>query len=236
MSHQEETANAKTGSRALPRTGAGDEHDGARANDLRRWPLASRVVRVAGLSLLLIPTVLRDVWPAGLLRQEALGAVTVVVGDWVPSLRGPAGWCVALGLLFVVLAPALGSWGTGRRSVIAMRILSPIILTVMVALSLSSYFGVRAAQESYRVLEQSSPQGCRVLMATHSAGFQGLSYSYGLIRPGAENVEWVIRQAYSEEGDNTIEVRWERDVGRLSSSDPAQITPQLAPIRFDCRS
>lgn len=212
----------------------GDSLDGHPA-DPRRWPVASRVVRVLGVALLLVPIVLAYGWPGGLLRQEALGAFTLVVDDWVPSLRGPAGWCLLLGCVALLIAPLLGPWGRGAKSVTAVRIISPVALGIMVLHAANAYLGVWIAQEDYRVLERSSPQGCRVVVAAHGAGFQGMSRSFGLVRPDSDRVEWVLRESYSEEGAHLIEAAWDGEVGRLRSDLEAQITPQLASVRFDCR-
>ncbi|WP_206446644.1 hypothetical protein [Agrococcus sp. KRD186] len=234
MSAHEATASGSVPNRNDVDSGADNSGALAEPPDPRRWPLASRIIRVVGFALLLVPIMLDHGWPGDLLRREALGSVTIVVGDWVPSLRGPAGWCLALGVLAILVAPLLGPWGQGRRSVIAMRVVSPLALGAVVLSAVGAYFGVWVAQESFRVLDQMSADGCRVVVGAHGAGFQGLNRSYGLVRPGSDRVEWVIRESYSDQGAHEIEVTWDGEVGRLRSDTEAQITPQLAPVRFDC--
>ncbi|WP_404313161.1 hypothetical protein LG314_04900 [Agrococcus terreus] len=231
-----ERADLDCGGSVADDQGADDSPPRDGATDPRRWPVASRVVRVVGIALLMVPVVLENGWPDDLLRREALGAFTIVVGDWVPSLRGPAGWSFLLGAIALIIAPMLGSWGQGPRSLTAMRIISPVALGILVLTAANSYLGIWVSQEGYRVLEQPSPSGCRVVVAAHGAGFQGMSRSFGFVRPDSDRVEWVIRESYSEEGAHLIDAMWDGEIGQLRSDMEAQITPQLAPVRFDCRS
>ncbi|WP_404313228.1 hypothetical protein LG314_05290 [Agrococcus terreus] len=211
------------------------ETDAAEPADPRRWPFAARVVRVVGVGLLLAPVVFDEGWPAGLLREEALGAVTIVLGDWVPNIREVAFVCFLLGLLAVLVAPTLGPW-TGRgASVVAVRIISPVLLGCTVLAAASAYLGIWLSQESYRVLEPTSGAGCRVVMSGASGGFHGSYRSYGIVRPGEAQVEWMVRSVYADRGDHDTRLSWSAEVARLLPEPGRPPHPELASVRFDCR-
>lgn len=143
----------------------------------------SRTLRIVGFGLLALPVVLMALVPSQILRVDALGFDTVLLGEWVPSLVAPVSLCFWGGLLCSAMAPLIGVWGRGRWSRRAMRVLSPIIMGSTTLLSATATVGLLLDQDQ-AVLEGTSPAGCRVVIATNFAGLDAVDVSVGVVQPG----------------------------------------------------
>lgn len=147
-------------------------------------------------------------------RDEALGWITLVIGEWIPTWWTVEVVLVALGLGSLltarILAPPLRARGS--------RASRAVLVTAAVVAVSGSMLAVGASNISqYSLLPERSEGGCRIAVQEHSFLYAGWG-SVGIVQPGSVNVDWLGRygadDGYMPFSRGTYAVDWQgREAG-----------------------
>jgi hypothetical protein len=156
----------------------------------RRWSL---VLRTAGTVVLLTAVLVGFLawWQLAAGQTEPGAAptrVTLIIGDWFPTLWDVEIAAIALGISALVVAAMIAP--PVRRRGRMIRIVMGSVLTVLVVLSVPMTAIVSFGSGGYRVLPEQSEGGCRIVVREWSFLLAG-SGSVGIVQPSALTVDWT---------------------------------------------
>jgi hypothetical protein len=185
----------------------------------RRW--SSLVLRTAGAVALLTAVFIGFLawWQLAAAGQAELGAapkrVTLIIGDWFPTLWDFELAAMALGISALVVATMIAQPVRRGRMI---RIAMGSVLMVLVVLSVPLTALVSFGSGGYRVLPERSEGGCRIVVRESSFLLAG-SGSVGIAQPSALTVDWA-RAYRADDGlqpfsSGLYGLRWEGPVADL---------------------
>jgi hypothetical protein len=190
------------------------------------------VLRAAGTVVLVTATFVGFLawWQMRAESQAGSGAapqkVTLIVGDWFPTLWDVEVAAIALGISTLVVA---GMISPPPRRGRVIRIAMGSVLMVLVVLSVPLTAIVGFGDGGYRVLPEQSEGGCRIVVREWSFGLAG-SGSVGIVQPSALTVDWA-RAYRADDGlrpfsGGSYTLRWDGSVADLHLSGAWWTTDQ----------
>lgn len=151
------------------------------------------VLRAVGAIALLATAAIGVAAYVFLLRPGAGGLLTLVIGDWYPTVLELAIIGTGLGVIALVtaamLAPARSTDPRRRWSVAIAAVLITLVAVSLVPTVILGGFQL-LQRPSYVMLEGASEGGCRVVVSESSTLLDG-SGLVGIVQPGAVVVEWI---------------------------------------------
>lgn len=150
-----------------------------------RWRGVVRVVATLSLVGAVLTAVAVVIVPMD--RDEALGWVTVVIGDWIPTWWTAELALVVAGIAGLLAARIIAPPSPERRARV-LRIVLTVVLVITVPVSMLAVVWLSSSR--YSVLAERSAGGCRVAVQEFSFLFAGRG-SAGVVQPGSWTVDWL---------------------------------------------
>ncbi|RXZ51857.1 hypothetical protein [Agromyces binzhouensis] len=127
------------------------------------------------------------------IAESDLHLLTMIVGDWYPTLLDLAILSMGLGVAALVgaaiLAPSRPKKSGGPKAIVAAAIVIALVAISLIPTVLFSG-GQLLMRTSYTVLPGESEGGCRIVVSESSTLLDG-SGSAGVLRPGTVVVDWI---------------------------------------------